>query len=513
MPIEKQSLNNFLPDGFETLNQEGYKENFSEDKITTGYEKDVPDIVSGPNLNNLIDVVGKNTNTLNNYVEYLNGMPINNVPTVNVNGQLDYMNLDDKLTKKRLTNCILEIPQRIKYTLENGTLTIKAGSVVIVPYGVEDLRSQYPKGSTFIHENFKVYDTQFEEGKFFVWAELVNDIVRNETWSGNGSGFIFLNLENGNDLYFEFAYQTSSGSDFSSTTPYNTRYNTTGNLIKRRIKTGETWLGLRALPLLQIIFNNGYESVKQVFNGIGYIGSTYWVDKGVKCLIPNGRNADGTLKNIEYINEKLCMETISATWSAISMLFLSPNYNTGIFRQIASVYYEQEEEPPIDGVQNTLWYKPSENIFRYSNNQSSWAYINMPTCYLGDFYVEKGILTSLKPKETFRALDYNDKYIISGFNMPSNKHIDLTLGASKSRYVAPANGWFYVTKTTGVSTHTYLDLVNETSTLAWRSNSSGSVSTVSAIYIPVKKGDTVRCSYNLTGETTGFRFIYAEGEI
>lgn len=42
-----------------------------------------------------------------------------------------------------VTNCITEIPQRIKYTLENGTLTILAGSVVIVPYGVEDLLKHY----------------------------------------------------------------------------------------------------------------------------------------------------------------------------------------------------------------------------------------------------------------------------------------------------------------------------------------------------------------------------------
>ena len=33
----------------------------------------------------------------------------------------------------KLTNCLLEVPQRIKYTLKNGTLTIKAGSVVSVP--------------------------------------------------------------------------------------------------------------------------------------------------------------------------------------------------------------------------------------------------------------------------------------------------------------------------------------------------------------------------------------------
>ena len=133
MPLEKQSLNNFLPDGFETLNQEGYKENFNEDKIKTGYEKDVPDIVSGPNLNNLIDVVGKNTNTLNNYVEYLNSMPINNVPTVNKAGQLDYVE-NNFLNKNQITNCILEAPNGVA-TYSGSTITVKSGIKVLIPFG------------------------------------------------------------------------------------------------------------------------------------------------------------------------------------------------------------------------------------------------------------------------------------------------------------------------------------------------------------------------------------------
>lgn len=89
MAIKKESLNNFLPDGFETLNQEGYKENFSADKIQTGYQKDVPELISGPNLNNLIDIIGKNTNTLNSYVEYLNSLSVNKTPIVDSNNQLN----------------------------------------------------------------------------------------------------------------------------------------------------------------------------------------------------------------------------------------------------------------------------------------------------------------------------------------------------------------------------------------------------------------------------------------
>ena len=65
MSISKENLDNFLPNGFETENKEDYKMPFDEDLVQTGYERDVPDIVSGPNLNNLIDVVGKNTNILN----------------------------------------------------------------------------------------------------------------------------------------------------------------------------------------------------------------------------------------------------------------------------------------------------------------------------------------------------------------------------------------------------------------------------------------------------------------
>lgn len=118
MAIKKESLNNFLPDGFETLNQEGYKENFSADKIQTGYEKDVPELVSGPNLNNLIDVIGKNTNTLNSYVEYLNSLSVNKTPIVDSNNQLNSTQIGLKVYSATET-----------YLLNDLVTTIKDGKV------------------------------------------------------------------------------------------------------------------------------------------------------------------------------------------------------------------------------------------------------------------------------------------------------------------------------------------------------------------------------------------------
>ena len=89
MALEKKELDNFLPNGFETLNQEGYKENFSEDKIQTGYEKDVPDLVSGPNLNHLIDRIGKNFNVLDGVNKYLNALKIGETPIIDTNNKLN----------------------------------------------------------------------------------------------------------------------------------------------------------------------------------------------------------------------------------------------------------------------------------------------------------------------------------------------------------------------------------------------------------------------------------------
>ena len=288
MPLEKQSLNNFLPNGFETLNQEGYKENFSEDKIATGYEKDVPDIVSGPNLNNLIDVVGKNTNTLNNYVEYLNGMPINNVPTVNTNGQLDYMNLDDKLTKKQITNCILEIPQRIKLELNNGVLTLKAGSEVIIPDGFED-DGVTPK---------------------FNYVTVSNNL----TFSNLGTNGDFVLVATSSGTYWKLLSQCASGSSDPQKAG-SFYYDVSKNLLKDYTNSGASYnVGL---PIAIVNHVDGLiKEVKQVFNGMGYIGSTLWVDKGVKGLAPNGRNEDGTLNNTIIDYKKLYTRTFTSGSSA-----------------------------------------------------------------------------------------------------------------------------------------------------------------------------------------------------
>ena len=108
-----------------------------------------------------------------------------------------------------------------------------------------------------------------------------------------------------------------------------------------------------------------------------------------------------------------------------------------------------------------------------------------------------------------RVAELSDSYI-SGLGMPSDKYINLTLGASGSTYTAPANGYFYFGKVAS-GVNQFVDMLNQTS--KYRLQTCAPASGIYCLQtIPARKGDLVRVNYNLAGATEGFRFIYAEGE-
>ena len=285
-----------------------------------------------------------------------------------------------------LTNCLLEVPQRINYTLENGTLTVKAGSVVIVPYGTEDKTAEYPVGATFIHENFKVVDTQFEDGKFFVWAELVNDVISNTSGSSTEEKqYMFMDLTLNNTGWQK---NIESGTSTTCSQTYTVHYKTDTNLIGMSSNTTTPVYSTSVRSFVYLIAtnstSNSWKSVNQVFNGMGYIGSTIWVDKGVKGLIPNGRNEDGTLNNIEFVTSELKLRTFTNTGSCV---LLADGVNALGFAN--NSYYEYDE---------TLNYVYNTYYDRIPSGQMA----------LLNFSANAGVITSFQPKQPFRAVDYND---------------------------------------------------------------------------------------------------------
>lgn len=293
----------------------------------------------------------------------------------------------DTAIDNRITNCLLEVPQNIKLELNNGTLTLKAGSKVIVPNGFE------ADGTT----------PKFDE------VIVATNRTLTPTVNKNGTIMMYLNGSNQSTDYMEM------GSNFSSATQpnidsrmYAKWYDTTENKLKWTKDGGATWNGGYSFPIC--IFKTSdtanadgrynITSIEQVFNGFGYIGSTIWVDKGVKGLIPNGRNEDGSLRNIEYTQQWVKAEHLANN----SIFYIGVGSGTSQ----SSNYVEQEEEPTSN---YTLWYKPSENkMYRKSGS----GVVTANTVFVG-FEVTTGNkgITSFQPKQPFRAVDYNDAVVKS----------------------------------------------------------------------------------------------------
>lgn len=98
----------------------------------------------------------------------------------------------------------------------------------------------------------------------------------------------------------------------------------------------------------------------------------------------------------------------------------------------------------------------------------------------------------------------------SSWGFPSNRYIDLELGASGSTYTAPANGYVFIGKlstATGQNVNIYsINPVTQAS-MCWSTNKDQALNAG----ISVKKGQKFICSYSAGGILLEFRFVYAEG--
>ena len=320
-----------------------------------------------------------------------------------------------------VTNCITYIPQDIKLELNSGTLTLKAGSNCY-------LKTDTTTPSVSVGSDLTT--TQSTYGEYFA-------------------------IYNGSSLTTVL------------TSAYN--YSTLPNTY--------------SLPLAVVTVSSGIiSSIDKVFNGFGYIGSTVFALPGVKGLIPNGRNADGTLNSTEYTVESVLTSTMTTSDPTARDYCIT---SSGIQRNRR--YYLGEDGYLYRGSDGA---KESGFVFAYS-------------------YITSSGIEHFTKKEVLQSIDWNDKNLISGIGMQSNKAIDLTLGATGTSYTAPANGYFVLGKKSSASNQQ----------LAIQSGLyRGSVFSVAAnnslaVTAPAKKGDTVYFYYSVAGATDYFRFVFAEGEI
>ena len=189
------------------------------------------------------------------------------------------------------TNRILEIPQDIKLELNNGTLTLKAGSAYYKCDG------NFTKTTT--SQDYSI--TNVSNGTRLVFF--------------TGSGFDIPNVIDCNSGSSE----PTTGNKWFNTNNYILYSGSSGNWQQ---KTNYS------LPLAIITVSGGaITSIDQVFNGFGYIGSTVFALPGVKVQAPNGKNKDGTYNSSVYTISTVFTLTIDANWGTFDIILARTSLN------------------------------------------------------------------------------------------------------------------------------------------------------------------------------------------
>lgn len=383
--------------------------------------------------------------------------------------------LEDKIGTNQITNCITKLPQHIKLDLTGTALTLKTGSKIFYPNGFEQ------DGTTL---KFDYYTTQ-------------SDLTLNVGGSGWTSEPHFITVLSDGSTSAGYASQDVYSGDTapsSMSSQYGLWYDTTNNIIRRTTDTGSTWSSTPySFPVcIAINTSGGCENIGQIFTGFGYMDQVVFALPGIEGLVPNGKNEDGTLNNIKWVNNSVVIRTNGNSGSIKeNVIAFNPNepYVGYKFGHIAQKNYKYDKE------QNRVYELYDDGTVHQEWLFTLVGYQDIPNIYFN---------------QAFQALDYNHTDYIAHQAMPSDRYVNLTLGASGASYTAPADGYVVFDKvSSGASQYVRMTTADGLRAL---NNSTGSGQYLS-IFLPVEKNQQFYVQYTAGGVTNFFRFVYAQGAV
>ena len=382
------------------------------------------------------------------------------------------------LTTTQITNCITEIPQNIKLELKDGTLTLKAGSKVYVPNGFE-ADGTTPTFSEVIFNSDKSLKQNFDTNGMFVIVYI----------KPNGTQFIGTGYK-GSTL-------TSQPTPVGD---YKVHYITSENKIFWDAPGEENCSFSLPIAIVNRSAAVGYTSIEQTFNGFGYIGSTVFALPNVKGLCPNGRNADGTLNNIEAHTESVVIYT-NKTAGGGHRWYSFMDTTNGVWTRIDFM--------AVDNLYKGDWnYDEVNNTWDWKGDIRHWCQFALATNETSSPYA----ITSFNPKLSFRAVDYSDKEEIVSWNIPDytkgiNQSIDTTYTANHDSYITFCN-------TSGYDDTRYtLTLIYNGVTNSWQFGHSSNAMDNGCAWInyPVPKGSQYKITKDGGGSTYQMIFFPMKG--
>lgn len=368
---------------------------------------------------------------------------------------------NEQVGYNQITNCITEIPQDIKLEINNGTITLKAGSKVYNGNGVLKITT------TDISSINANYDGQVLIALSKDFDVLLTGFVPGETVS-------------------ELPTSTAS---------FKIYYNTTDK--KCYLDTTDGWQECSLPIALGTSTVSSWVSIDQVFNGFGFVGSTIFALTGVKGLSPNGNDSLTGIKK----NNIISIENI--------LTYTCPNITANV---ILDLYANKI------AINSQAFDKPTTDLIFFDEiNNYNYAGLGISNdIWVGSARIENGKIVLFNPKHPISLVDKNNSSWVAQQAMPSKKYINLELGISGTVYTAVANGYIQLVKQ-ATAANQYLvaydtNLPSTTvdeNTIAIKWSTSG-VNDV--LYFPVRKGQQFIIGYTFGGQTIAFRLIFAQGE-
>ncbi len=275
-------------------------------------------------------------------------------------------------------------------------------------------------------------------------------------------------------------------------------------------------------------------------NGVATLDNlTITTKANLKLLIPDGRNEDGSLKNIEVTIESDTEKNIEESEQSYYLFYFNDLKCTASW---GGAYYVSKDEPQKNQNEIIAWYNPKTNLYKVSVFGADWEVRKM--CFLGFANkIANQPFTSFNPIEPVELLKRDDLLEFSTWgniagdiaaqtdlqeelnkktdafqanvaSMPNySKYENWTTppnNLKSTAYTAPADGILYIGVGTG--TNAYNDCQISLPNINFTYIIGGALQGQSQFFpIKLSKGEIVKFKCNTNCIFNLLRFVYAKG--
>lgn len=525
----------------------GIKENFAPSKISSGYERNVRDVLGGANLNYLVDTLGQRQTYYDAIVDFINGLPSGKFITTDNNNKLVYGDMQQYI-KRGIGETIFSL-----LPLTSSDLHLLDGGVLengVYSEFYTYIISLYNGGTCpncfCSEEQWQASVTQYGACAKFV-IDSVNQTIRLPRIVGMTEGTVDINsltdLEEAGLPSFAHTHDFTpeTNSQLSNHTHSGTTNNTDINHTHQYVKSAVAYASGSVYGAAEVtseqattggMNQNAVHNHSFTTGSMGTISGATTNNSRVSSIYGNSSTVQPqTVKGFYYI---VIANTQADTYT-LQLDDVATDLNGKVSKSgdIMIGNLTIDKSTPLCILKNTDLDKtsttaPSDTIasgFQVQDKNGNYI-SNLVTIHdtFNNFYQGLDISRTVNgstnnaafgiflntQNQDFAYATAGVKQSITNWAFPSSRYDDLALGATGTTYTAPADGYVWVGGTqTNISGFIFVKNVNNGIEVTSQPTNVSGFEVRG--FIPVSKGQLYEVHYGDVS-INWFRFIYANGE-